>query len=49
MELADSSAAGFGRNILYVGLATISQKQLDLTLGYSSVMHMGYVFPWMQL
>ena len=31
-------------NILYVGLATISQKQLDLTLGYSSVMHMGYVF-----
>ena len=31
-------------NILYVGLATISQKQLDWTLGYSSVMHMGYVF-----
>jgi NADH-quinone oxidoreductase subunit M len=31
-------------NILYVGLATIAQKQLDLTLGYSSVMHMGYVF-----
>jgi NADH-quinone oxidoreductase subunit M len=31
-------------NILYVGLATISQKQLDLTLGYSSVMHMGYAF-----
>jgi NADH-quinone oxidoreductase subunit M len=31
-------------NILYIGLATISQKQLDLTLGYSSVMHMGYVF-----
>jgi NADH-quinone oxidoreductase subunit M len=31
-------------NILYVGLATISQKQLDLTLAYSSVMHMGYVF-----
>jgi NADH-quinone oxidoreductase subunit M len=31
-------------NILYVGLATISQKQLDLTLGYSSVMHMGYIF-----
>jgi NADH-quinone oxidoreductase subunit M len=31
-------------NILFVGLATISQKQLDLTLGYSSVMHMGYVF-----
>ena len=27
-----------------MGLATISQKQLDLTLGYSSVMHMGYVF-----
>lgn len=31
-------------NILYVGLATISQKQLDLTLSYSSVMHMGYAF-----
>ena len=31
-------------NILYVGLATIAQKQLDLTLGYSSVMHMGYIF-----
>lgn len=31
-------------NILYVGLATISQKQLDLTLGYASVMHMGYIF-----
>jgi NADH-quinone oxidoreductase subunit M len=31
-------------NILYVGLATIAQKQLDFTLGYSSVMHMGYVF-----
>ncbi len=31
-------------NILFVGLATIAQKQLDLTLGYSSVMHMGYIF-----
>jgi NADH-quinone oxidoreductase subunit M len=31
-------------NILFIGLATISQKQLDLTLSYSSVMHMGYVF-----
>jgi NADH-quinone oxidoreductase subunit M len=31
-------------NIIFVGLATISQKQLDLTLGYSSVMHMGYIF-----
>jgi NADH-quinone oxidoreductase subunit M len=31
-------------NILFVGLATISQRQLDLTLGYSSVMHMGYIF-----
>ena len=31
-------------NILYVGLATIAQTQLDLTLGYSSVMHMGYIF-----
>ncbi|MEA3186249.1 MAG: NADH-quinone oxidoreductase subunit [Chthoniobacter sp.] len=31
-------------NIIYVGLATIGQKKLDLMLGYSSVMHMGYVF-----
>lgn len=31
-------------NILYVGLATISQRKLDLMLGYSSVMHMGYIF-----
>jgi len=31
-------------NIIFVGLATINQKQLDLTLGYSSVMHMGYIF-----
>ena len=31
-------------NIIYVGLATIAQKRLDLMLGYSSVMHMGYIF-----
>ncbi len=31
-------------NIIYVGFATIAQKKLDLMLGYSSVMHMGYVF-----
>ena len=31
-------------NILYVGLVTISQRKLDLMLGYSSVMHMGYLF-----
>jgi len=31
-------------NILYVGLATLSQKELTTTLGYSSVMHMGYLF-----
>lgn len=31
-------------NILYIGLATISQRKLDLMLGYSSVMHMGYIF-----
>ena len=31
-------------NILYIGLVTIAQKRLDLMLGYSSVMHMGYVF-----
>lgn len=31
-------------NILYVGLATIAQKRLDMMLGYSSVMHMGYIF-----
>lgn len=31
-------------NILYVGLITIAQKRLDWMVGYSSVMHMGYVF-----
>ena len=31
-------------NIIYVGLVTIAQKKLDLMLGYSSVMHMGYIF-----
>ena len=31
-------------NIIYVGLVTIAQKRLDLMLGYSSVMHMGYIF-----
>ena len=31
-------------NIIYVGLAAIGQKRLDMTLGYSSVMHMGYIF-----
>ena len=31
-------------NIIYAGLATIGQKRLDLMLGYSSVMHMGYIF-----
>ncbi len=31
-------------NILFIGLATIAQKELDMTIGYSSVMHMGYIF-----
>jgi NADH-quinone oxidoreductase subunit M len=31
-------------NIIYVGFVTIAQKRLDWTLGYSSVMHMGYIF-----
>jgi NADH-quinone oxidoreductase subunit M len=31
-------------NIIYIGLATIAQKRLDWMLGYSSVMHMGYIF-----
>lgn len=31
-------------NILYVGFVTLGQKRLDLMLGYSSVMHMGYIF-----
>ncbi|GAB4248582.1 MAG: NADH-quinone oxidoreductase subunit M [Candidatus Methylacidiphilales bacterium] len=31
-------------NILYIGLVTLAQKNLDLLLGYSSVMHMGYLF-----
>src|SRR6267143_2810711 len=31
-------------NIMYIGLVTIAQKRLDWLLGYSSVMHMGYIF-----
>ncbi|MFN0125120.1 MAG: NuoM family protein [Verrucomicrobiales bacterium] len=31
-------------NILWIGLVTIAQRELDLMLGHSSVMHMGYVF-----
>jgi len=31
-------------NILYVGLVAIAQRKLDFTIGYSSVMHMGYIF-----
>ena len=31
-------------NLIYVGLATVGQRKLDLMLGYSSVMHMGYIF-----
>ena len=31
-------------NVLYVGFVTLAQKRLDLMLGYSSVMHMGYAF-----
>ncbi|MDB6150543.1 MAG: Proton-translocating NADH-quinone oxidoreductase, chain [Chthoniobacter sp.] len=31
-------------NIIYIGFVTIAQRKLDLLLGYSSVMHMGYIF-----
>jgi NADH-quinone oxidoreductase subunit M len=31
-------------NVIYIGLVTIAQKDLSLLLGYSSVMHMGYLF-----
>src|SRR5437868_1893516 len=31
-------------NIIYIGLVTIAQRRLDWMLGYSSVMHMGYIF-----
>src|SRR6201984_1917967 len=31
-------------NIIYVGVGTIAQTRLDWMLGYSSVMHMGYIF-----
>jgi len=31
-------------NVLYVGYVTVAQKELPLMLGYSSVMHMGYMF-----
>src|SRR5881392_2792179 len=31
-------------NMICIGLVTIAQKRLDWMLGYSSVMHMGYIF-----
>ena len=31
-------------NILFVGFVTIAQKELDMVLANSSVMHMGYIF-----
>jgi len=31
-------------NFLYAGLVTIAQKELPTMLGYSSIMHMGYLF-----
>jgi len=31
-------------NILYVGYVTMAQRRLDWMIGYSSVMHMGYIF-----
>src|SRR6476660_3045380 len=31
-------------NIIYIGLVTIAQRRLDWMLGYSSVIHMGYIF-----
>ena len=31
-------------NILYIGYVTVAQKRLDWMVGYSSVMHMGYIF-----
>src|SRR6058998_2702928 len=31
-------------NIIYIGLVTIAQKRLDWMLGYSSAIHMGYIF-----
>lgn len=31
-------------NIIYVGFVTLAQKELQTMLGFSSVMHMGYLF-----
>jgi len=31
-------------NILYIGWVTLAQRDLDFMIGYSSVMHMGYLF-----
>lgn len=31
-------------NVLYIGLVTVAQKELNMMLGFSSVMHMGYIF-----
>jgi NADH:ubiquinone oxidoreductase subunit 4 (chain M) len=43
-SLGDSALVLLLGNIIYVGLVTIAQKRLDWMLGYSSVMHMGYIF-----
>jgi len=31
-------------NILYIGYVTVAQRRLDMTISYSSIMHMGYIF-----
>jgi NADH-quinone oxidoreductase subunit M len=41
---ADVLLAGLLGNILYAGFVTLAQKELGLLLGFSSVMHMGYIF-----
>ena len=42
--ITDCCSCSLLGNIIYIGLVTIAQKRLDWMLGYSSVMHMGYIF-----
>ena len=38
--------AGALGNALFVGMVAIAQNNLKSMVGYGSVMHMGYCFPW---
>lgn len=44
VSIAQLLAVCVAANILYVGFVTIAQKDLSMMLGFSSVMHIGYMF-----